>query len=450
MDAYDGNEIPTNGGGISSAGRNATHPKAAHPNSAAHANAIDCTVTDCSHCGSKTTSRQRMSTGGSKSKKKPTDKSKRSKPFNLRNILSRLNDYNLFPGRIKAISGGDDPNVNNRKSPAHSNVPAHHRSGNWSGGSKTDNSTNSNPISDSVSDVMIESKEDSKRDSKRDSKSESKRNSIRKSISNSIRNSIRYPRSSKRNLVKNSATNSKLEATNQTNPADHSHRLLPLDNDCSPNSSANRLQNAFDNRDDNSFDNSFHESSNQSPPAANAPDPSLRHLPSYRKSPLLRLLAAVGLPPGSATYSTPLNRLIFLSAILFILLLSLLTDFVYCDHINLPPRFVTLAGYPSDIVLTIKEGNSSLNKEIYRLAGEDPNDGDRLRFGVIGPIGNDILRIENDVPTLNQATIYLKKELDRETQPSYSLVLTLTDGKLAKGSYVSKKKREEERFAASF
>lgn len=134
-------------------------------------------------------------------------------------------------------------------------------------------------------------------------------------------------------------------------------------------------------------------------------------------------------------YKSSSSSLNFLSAILFILLLSLLTDLVFCDHINLPPRFVVLPGYSPDIVLTIKEGNSSLNKALYVLGGEDPN-GDKLRFGVLGPIGNDILRIENDVPTSNQATIYLKKELDRETQPSYSLVLTLTDGKLA-GSFVS-------------
>lgn len=139
---------------------------------------------------------------------------------------------------------------------------------------------------------------------------------------------------------------------------------------------------------------------------------------------------------SSLPYLTSFNKLIFLSAIFFIFLLSFLNKLVYCDHINLPPRFVTLPGYSPDIVLTIKEGNSSLNKEIYRLAGEDPN-GDKLRFGVMGAIGSDILRIENDVPTNNQATIYLRKELDRETQPSYSLILTLTDGRLAKGSYVS-------------
>lgn len=241
---------------------------------------------------------------------------------------------------------------------------------------------------------------------------------------------MRYPSRAKRNLLKSS------KAASEANASDQPHH--PLETACS---SAEPFDTPSpDNRVDNSFDNSLHASSNQSP--ANVPGPSVHRRPSlhsfYRKSPLLRLLAAVGLTPGSATYPTPLNRLIFLSAILFILLLSLLPHYVYCDHINLPPRFVTLAGYSSDIVLTIKEGNSSLNKEIYRLAGEDPNDGDRLRFGVLGPIGNDILRIENDVPTLNQATIYLKKELDRETQPSYSLVLTLTDGKLAKGSYVSK------------
>ena len=75
-----------------------------------------------------------------------------------------------------------------------------------------------------------------------------------------------------------------------------------------------------------------------------------------------------------------------------------------------------------------------MNKEIYRLVGEDPDD-DPLTFGVLGTIGEDILRIENVKP--NQAVIYLRKELDRETRDSYSLVLTLTDGKLGKGNFVS-------------
>lgn len=110
---------------------------------------------------------------------------------------------------------------------------------------------------------------------------------------------------------------------------------------------------------------------------------------------------------------------------------------------NFPPRFASSSssspsspngGSGSEIVVRVKEGPSSLNKEIYRLVGEDP-DGDPLTFGVLGSIGEDILRIENEKP--NQAVIYLRKELDRETRDSYSLVLTLTDGKLGKGNFVS-------------
>jgi hypothetical protein len=103
---------------------------------------------------------------------------------------------------------------------------------------------------------------------------------------------------------------------------------------------------------------------------------------------------------------------------------------------NTPPRFRSedLDDSQSEIVVRVKEGESSLNKQIYHLFGED-SDGDQLKFGVLGTIGEDLLRIEAVPP--NEAKVYLKKELDREIQDSYTLVLTLTDGKLGKGNYVS-------------
>lgn len=109
---------------------------------------------------------------------------------------------------------------------------------------------------------------------------------------------------------------------------------------------------------------------------------------------------------------------------------------------NSPPRFKSLDDsnggndfdLQSEIVVRVKEGASSLNKEIYHLAGEDP-DGDPLQFGVLGTLGKDLLRIESISP--NQARVFLRKELDREIQDSYTLVLTLSDGKLGKGNYVS-------------
>ena len=102
---------------------------------------------------------------------------------------------------------------------------------------------------------------------------------------------------------------------------------------------------------------------------------------------------------------------------------------------NTPPRFKSedLDDLQSEIVVRVKEGQSSLNREIIHLSGED-SDGDPLKFGVLGTIGTDLLRIETVSPT--EAKVFLKKELDREIQDSYTLVLTLTDGKLGKGNYV--------------
>lgn len=107
------------------------------------------------------------------------------------------------------------------------------------------------------------------------------------------------------------------------------------------------------------------------------------------------------------------------------------------NRANLPPRFKSEGSdfdSQSEIVVRVKEGSSSLSKEIYHLSGEDP-DGDNLQFGVLGTLGRDLLKIESISST--EAKIYLKKELDREIQDSYTLVLTLTDGKLGKGNYVS-------------
>lgn len=115
---------------------------------------------------------------------------------------------------------------------------------------------------------------------------------------------------------------------------------------------------------------------------------------------------------------------------------------------NLPPKFVQTASggggssststgsgqSTSEIVLRVKEGPQSIGKLIYTLRGEDPDD-DPLTFGVLGAMASDLLRIEN-VPG-NQANVYLRKELDRETTESHQVVITLTDGKLGKGNWVS-------------
>nr|CAD7572448.1 unnamed protein product [Timema californicum] len=71
---------------------------------------------------------------------------------------------------------------------------------------------------------------------------------------------------------------------------------------------------------------------------------------------------------------------------------------------------------------------------IYRLHGADP-DGDPLVFGVREQVGNDLLRIEN--LGTNEANVYLKQELDRELKDEYSLVLTLTDGHLGEGNFIT-------------
>ena len=119
------------------------------------------------------------------------------------------------------------------------------------------------------------------------------------------------------------------------------------------------------------------------------------------------------------------------------MLLALLLPVCLAGKSNLPPRFTSDPNGPgSEIVVVVKEGPESLGKEMLRVAGEDP-DGDELTFGVQALPGSDLIRIANHVPSRNSAVVYLNKELDRETKDSYSLVLTLTDGKLGADKFVS-------------
>ncbi|XP_015840656.1 cadherin-23 isoform X2 [Tribolium castaneum] len=100
---------------------------------------------------------------------------------------------------------------------------------------------------------------------------------------------------------------------------------------------------------------------------------------------------------------------------------------------NRPPRF--LINGQTEIVLRLKEGKETpVGTLIYKLRGTDP-DGDPLSFGVRSQSGSDVIRVENISPT--EADVYLNKELDRETRDEYPLVLTLTDGRLGHGNYVT-------------
>lgn len=68
------------------------------------------------------------------------------------------------------------------------------------------------------------------------------------------------------------------------------------------------------------------------------------------------------------------------------------------------------------------------------MRGVDP-DGDKLEFGVKPQSGSNVIRVESISPT--EANVYLNQELDRETRDEYALVLTLTDGRLGLGNYVT-------------
>ncbi|XP_044743020.1 cadherin-23, partial [Chrysoperla carnea] len=100
---------------------------------------------------------------------------------------------------------------------------------------------------------------------------------------------------------------------------------------------------------------------------------------------------------------------------------------------NHPPRF--LIHGQTEIVLRLKEGKETpAGSLIFRLQGTDP-DGDKLEFGVQNTPGSDVITVKTISKT--DANVYLAKELDRETRDEYLLVLTLTDGRLGEGNYIT-------------
>ncbi|KAG5330839.1 CAD86 protein, partial [Acromyrmex heyeri] len=105
----------------------------------------------------------------------------------------------------------------------------------------------------------------------------------------------------------------------------------------------------------------------------------------------------------------------------------------YCSARNNPPRF--LIDGQTEIVLRLKEESETpIGSLIYKLKGIDP-DNDILTFGVREQPGSDVIQVENF--GFNEANIYLNKLLDRETRDEYALVLTLTDGRLGEGNFIT-------------
>lgn len=68
------------------------------------------------------------------------------------------------------------------------------------------------------------------------------------------------------------------------------------------------------------------------------------------------------------------------------------------------------------------------------MQGSDA-DGDKLTFGIQNSPGSDVINVRTISDT--EANVYLAKELDRETRDEYLLVLTLTDGKLGDGNFIT-------------
>ncbi|KAI8045584.1 cadherin-23 [Drosophila gunungcola] len=111
----------------------------------------------------------------------------------------------------------------------------------------------------------------------------------------------------------------------------------------------------------------------------------------------------------------------------------ILTTLISLVASNRPPRFA-IDGQ-SEIVLRLKESpETKVGTLIYTLKGYDP-DNDPLTFGKRNSHDSEIIRIENTGG--NEAKVFLAKELDRELQDEYAIVLTLTDSHYSDHNYVT-------------
>ena len=147
----------------------------------------------------------------------------------------------------------------------------------------------------------------------------------------------------------------------------------------------------------------------------------------------------------STNYAINKHKLFFLSlpSIYFLLLSCFITK----GLCNSPPRFMldntsnqaNVGG--SGIVLRLKEGGRSAGQpetgtKIFHLRGID-NDGDALTFGVVSnPDG--IIKVQNDPSGTNEANVLLARELDAEEKTQYEVVLSLTDGRLGSGNFITR------------
>ncbi|XP_053680882.1 cadherin-23 [Anopheles nili] len=113
-----------------------------------------------------------------------------------------------------------------------------------------------------------------------------------------------------------------------------------------------------------------------------------------------------------------------------VVLLSVCLPLVSC---NRAPVF--LIDDHAEIVIRLKEfPETPVGTLIYRLRGYDA-DGDPLTFGVQKSADSHIIRLKQNASS--EAYIYLNTELDREAREEYTLILTLTDGRLGEGNFVT-------------
>lgn len=95
----------------------------------------------------------------------------------------------------------------------------------------------------------------------------------------------------------------------------------------------------------------------------------------------------------------------------------------------------------SSIVLRLREGGQqagqpTIGTKIFHLKGID-NDGDPLVFGVVSnPDG--VIKIQNEPGGTNEASVILVRELDAEEKTQYEVVLSLTDGRLGLGNFITR------------
>ncbi|KAM7355169.1 cadherin 74A isoform 1-T1 [Cochliomyia hominivorax] len=110
-----------------------------------------------------------------------------------------------------------------------------------------------------------------------------------------------------------------------------------------------------------------------------------------------------------------LVKTFFINSLICMIIVTLCVPcLVKCQHLNQPPHFVPGSGDMGRFSLS---ENTPVGSPVYQLKGIDP-EGSRLKYSISGPV----FSVDRDT-----GVVRLRQELDRETQDTIEVIISITD-----------------------